>query len=268
MPCIQGLAIAVARTVAICSVLALASQAHAAVEIIGTVPSYDSDVRAKLAATGRFSSVDYFNASAGTPGATNLAQYSSVLVYADAGFADATTLGNNLDAYLRAGGGVVVAVFAIVNGSYGLSASSFGNDFALDSSAVQDGAQAQLGTINIPADPLVAGVTSFDNGSSGYYNSSATLVPGAVDVADYSNGVPLVVKRNIGGVETVNLNFYPPSSNVRGDFWTASTDGTILLANALQTAGVQASVPEPMSLALLGTALAGVGVLRRRQKAA
>jgi len=42
-----------------------------------------------------------------------------------------------------------------------------------------------------------------------------------------------VATRKIGSARRVDLGFFPPSSDVRSDFWNAGTDGDILMANAL-----------------------------------
>jgi hypothetical protein len=43
----------------------------------------------------------------------------------------------------------------------------------------------------------------------------------------------LVATKQLTVGRVAALNFYPPSSNVRSDFWQSSTDGGLLMANAL-----------------------------------
>jgi hypothetical protein len=58
------------------------------------------------------------------------------------------------------------------------------------------------------------------------------------------------------------LNFFPPSGDVQPDFWVGSTDGDLLLANALDFV---VAVPEPGGLTLAGlAALSLIGYRRRR----
>jgi hypothetical protein len=77
------------------------------------------------------------------------------------------------------------------------------------------------------------GVSAFDAGDSSYRPSTFEVWPDAVRVADFSDGRPLVVTRKIGEVRRVDLGFYPVSSDVNSNLWDASTDGTLLIANAL-----------------------------------
>jgi len=67
--------------------------------------------------------------------------------------------------------------------------------------------------------------------------------PGALNadsklIAEWSNGVPLVAELQRGKGRVVVLNFFPPSSDT-GDprFWVSSTDGHLLLSNALAYVG-------------------------------
>ena len=67
-------------------------------------------------------------------------------------------------------------------------------------------------------------------------------------MADWSNVLSLVAVKELPGLgRRVDLNFYPPSSTVRGDFWAVGTDGDWLMANLL----AWAAVPEPSTVVLL-----------------
>jgi hypothetical protein len=250
-----------------------AAVAQASVLIIGApgTSSWNDDVQAKIAGTGLISgSVDVFNAAAGTPSLALLQSYSSVLFYSDTSFNDPIALGNTLADYVDAGGGVVQAVF-----SFHASGIDIGGRWRSGSYDVwAPGSQNEntpltLGTIHQPGSAILTGVTSFSGGSSSYYNTVGALNPGAVAVADWSNGESLIAENltSFNG-RIVGLNFYPPSSDVRNDFWNASTDGALIMANALNHVGngtPSTSVPDGGSmLAMLGVALAALGLIRRK----
>ncbi|MEJ7682321.1 MAG: hypothetical protein WKG06_31620 [Segetibacter sp.] len=79
-------------------------------------------------------------------------------------------------------------------------------------------------------------ISTFDGGSNSFMGTSTTISPGAYRVADWDNEVPLIVaKDNVGPADAkrVDLNFYPPSSDSRSDFWSSSTDGVKIMANSL-----------------------------------
>lgn len=213
------------------------ASAGASVLVCGTFPGYDSDVQAKLAGTGRFAAVDSFNCSAGTPTPSQLASYAAVLVYSDANYADPTALGNELADYADAGGEVVEAVFSF----YSFPPVSLGGRWASGGYDVfgfgspTSGATYSL-VPDVPSSPLLAGVSAFNGGTSNFMEA-VTLAPGSTQVAHWNDGgsTPLVAYN----AHSVGLNFYPPSSDIRSDFWDSSTDGATLLANALlfQTSG-------------------------------
>jgi hypothetical protein len=194
--------------------------------------SWVTEVQSKLVATGRFSQVDIIDASSTTPTLAQLLGYKSVLVWNDLGFSDSTTLGNNLADYVDAGGGVVIAVFTDASEPlFGRFASD--DYYALEPLSQTDGPVLTLGTVYEPGSPLMSGVNSFDGGSSSF-RGTGSLNANAVRVADWSNGDPLIVRRTINGNRRVDLNFFPPSTDSRNDFWVASTDGTTIMANALE----------------------------------
>lgn len=136
-------------------------------------------------------------------------------------------MGNNLATYAEGGGIVVVAVFAL--GTSG--------DLGVEGAIVPllpfvQGDQTEYTELtlvaDVPSSPLLAGVSSFDGGTSSY-NQEVTLAAGATQVAHWSNGTPLVAY--LGNV--VGLNFWPPSSDARADLWKSTTNGAALMANAL-----------------------------------
>ena len=63
---------------------------------------------------------------------------------------------------------------------------------------------------------------------------------GATIIAEYDNGEPLIIVKNQIGPKNVSgafLNFFPPSSDERNDFWDVTTNGDLILANSLKWVG-------------------------------
>ena len=214
----------------------LALPAPAADVLICYSSGYEPDVVAKIQATGRFAVVDEFNCGAGTPTDAQLASYDSVLVYSDSGFIDPTLLGDRLATFVDGGGGVVEAVFA--SGSVPVSGRFESQGYeAFTGSAQSQGAVLNM-VIDDPTHPILAGVVDFNAGTASYHTSNATLQVGGTLIAHYGqNGLPLVATLETHPGRTVGLNFYPPSSTIRADFWDVATDGDLLLANSLEWAG-------------------------------
>lgn len=190
------------------------------------------DVEAKIDAEG-FVAADNFNIQAGTPTLAELQNYQAVMVYTDFGAADPVALGDNLAAYLEGGGAVVDATFTgnvAITGDW--------TQYELYSNTTQSsGTVMTLGTIADPSDPLLTDVTSFNGGTSSFHNTNGTIASGAVVVAEQTDGEPLIIKQeNVGPANTrrVFLNFYPPSIDVRDDFWDTSSDGATIMSNAIR----------------------------------
>src|SRR5579864_758669 len=166
-----------------------------------------AEVQGKLVGTGRFSVVDTFDAGSATPTLAQLQAYDSVLVWSDGTFAD----------YV-----------------------------ALEPQSQSEGSELTLGTVYEPTSPLMSGVNSFDGGTSSFHGTGSPNL-NAVRVADWSDGEPLIIRRTINGNRRVDLNFFPPSTDSRDDFWVASTDGATVMANALDFVG-GACTPAPSGL--------------------
>jgi len=220
-----------------CCLAALARPALAYDVAIWASSSYKDDVLTKLDGTGLFDSVALYDCGSATPTLVELQQYHAVLVFSDGGFASATTMGDNLADYMDGGGGVVIATFAFWNA----------NGLGIEGRIKTDGylpftTDGQSGGSGLTLVPIVANhelldsVASFNGGSAGYHNASISTVAGATEVAQWSNGQPLVAAYEPTGGLIVGLNFYPPSSDIRSDFWDASTDGATLMSNALMFA--------------------------------
>ncbi len=199
------------------------------------LPSWSGDVKAKIMGTGQFNSVSVFDIGSGTPTVEDLKQFSAVLLYTDASAADPILLGDNLAAYIDGGGGVVSAVFATA--SVPIEGKFSTTDYqVMIPDAQTQGTTETLGTIWEPSHPIMEGVTNFDGGTSSYRSTSTSLAPGAYQIADWSDGLFLIAARsNVGPslVNRVDLGFYPPSSDARSDFWVSSSDGALIMANAL-----------------------------------
>src|SRR2546423_8661813 len=209
-----------------------------------------NDAQSKLIATGRFSQVDVIDAHSTTPTVQQLRAYKSVLVWSDSAFADASTFGNNLADYVDGGGGVVIAVFANLSSVLNQVGGRFASEdyFAIEPAGVASGTELTLGTIYEPTSPLLNGVTTFDGGTSSYHINTGTLNTNGVRVADWSNGQPLIARRTINKVQRADLNFFPPSSDVSPDFWTSSTDGVKIMANALEFVGLASCDSAPAGM--------------------
>ena len=193
------------------------------------------DVVTKVQATGLFRTVDSFivgGSGAVTPTLEQLQAYDSVMVFSDAYFLDSTTLGNNLADFVDGGGGVVVQTFAF-NVSPLAGRWDSGGYSPIQIAGQSYGTPLTLGTIFDPGHAIMQGVSAFNGGTSSYHNTGAAN-PNASVIANWSNERPLVVDLQTFNGGIVGLNFYPPSSDTRSDFWVATTDGALLIANALQ----------------------------------
>ena len=212
------------------------------VNIIGPSESatWYSDVISKITSAkntlypGKTLTITQNNNSAYVGSDLTTSNFDCVLIWSDGSYSN-TSLGTNLNSYITAGGGFVICVFA--NASVALPITfSYTNTPTVFPGNQNAGGGLTLGTYT-SSDPLMLGVTSFNIGTAGYGANGLTLQSGATTVAQYSNGNILVAKKTIGTARTVSLNFFPPSSTVRSDFWSSSTNGGELMCNAIIWAG-------------------------------
>jgi hypothetical protein len=203
--------------------------------VAADVQVYSADVQLKLRATGTLGQVDVFNARVDTPTLAQLQKYDAVLVWSNDPFNNSTALGNVLADYVDAGGGVVSALFATGYSpdSLRLGGRWISGDYeivpALSSFSV---GQATLGAVAYPSHPIMNGVASFNGGNTSLRPTLTSVNPGGLIVAQWSDGKTLVAV-STKMHNRVDLGMFPPSSDAFAGFWTPSTDGGKLMANAL-----------------------------------
>ncbi|MEW5940445.1 MAG: HYR domain-containing protein [Chloroflexota bacterium] len=229
-------------------------------------PAWAEDVRTKVVGAGTFTSVDLYDIRSYTPTLAELQAYDAVFVYSNPPYYDSVALGNNLADYLDGGGGLVLATFSFWNYNYypgGISGRLVSGGYLPFTPNGQEGWPHLTLVADLPAHPILNGVSSFDGGNSSYHNTVA-LASGATQVAHWSDNHPLIATKEFGIGKIVGLNFYPTSSDAASyGFWDSSTDGARIMANAISWAGCDTTppivnVPGPMFVEATGASGATV----------
>jgi len=196
--------------------------------------NYYTDVQSKLMATGKFTAVDIFETRFGTPTLSQLQTYDAVLTWNNYSYQNATLLGDVLADYVDAGGGVVVAMYTVGNNARILGRFDSQNYWCINvpsNSYSTYGAQT-LGTVYDPTHPIMEGVSVL-NATNPTISTNSAIMPGAIKISDWSGGKPLVVTKLINGHRRVDLGMRPESNSVDGSEWNSTSDGGLLIANAL-----------------------------------
>ncbi|NQV31708.1 MAG: DUF4347 domain-containing protein, partial [Phycisphaeraceae bacterium] len=199
-----------------------------------------NDVEAKLANLGVFDSITLIDVRYTTPSLETLLTFDSVVVWTSYPLANSTQLGNNLADYVDSGGGVVIQTFATSHDSSLVPQGRWQTDgyHPITQTGMTRDRSPTLGVVAEPGHPIMADVVAFSGGSNSY-RGTGSLVPDAHLIASWSNGSPLVAELTTFEGNIVLLNFFPPSSDASYyyDTWLATTDGDILMGNALTHAG-------------------------------
>ncbi len=203
-----------------------------------STPSWIGDVQSKVMGTGSFVQVDTNIVSGGNPvpAVSNLVNYEGVLAFTDTSYSNGTNMGNALASYIAGGGGVVLATFNYSTGAFGIQGTLLTNGYLPFTLGGVSSPGNQTLVEDVPSHVIFSGVSSFNGGTSSYQNS-VSIANSATQLGHWSGGTPLLAVKELAPGRIVGLNFYPPSSDARADFWVSSTSGGTLMANSLLWAG-------------------------------
>ncbi|MBX3387945.1 MAG: hypothetical protein KF691_00670 [Phycisphaeraceae bacterium] len=212
-----------------------------------TASDTTTDTIAKLIASRRFSGVtNSQDLEVGTPGLSALSPFNALLCWSNFNFLNADAVGNVFADYVDAGGSVVEGVFAVTgNAAFANSRPrgrwiSQGYDITPEgSTGASISTPATLGAFVLPNNPIATFVRKFDGGTFAYRQGNNPLLRGQ-RIMNWSDGKMLTSMHNFR--KRVDLGFYPPSSDAAGN-WNPRTDGTWIMANALDYAVRHAPCP-------------------------
>lgn len=206
-----------------------------------------ADVVTKLSAFPDLS-IDVYNLLYNPlPNLSQLMAYDAGLVWAN--YALGSAPGDLISDYVDAGGGVVT-MFTADLGYWGLGGKYLSTGKNLLPSSAYTGNPVELGQTVIPNHPIMQGVANFKNYM--YRMVTHDTINGGIIVARYSSGEVLVAVSPSGKI--VSLNFFSASMDVLSGSWDSSTDGALLMHNALLfVAGKASYQPTKVSVSAYGS---------------
>jgi len=210
-----------------------------------TNPAWNTEVAELIQCSGEFEGVGVWDLTSATPTLADLQAYHAVLVWNDKALPSASALGDVLADFVDAGGGLVLGYGPVVQGLSVTGRLASGGYLPIAGPMPAQTPGGNLGYAirpehywlpGIAGHPLVYGVNQFDGGSASQRASGLVPAVGAVSVADWEDGQPLIVATDpadIGQGRVVLLNFFTPSDQSKSQSWVADTDGARAMANAL-----------------------------------
>jgi Abnormal spindle-like microcephaly-assoc'd, ASPM-SPD-2-Hydin/Secretion system C-terminal sorting domain len=241
-------------TISIAIVTASSAFALPKILILGAEQTaWIQDIQTKLQNTGQFAEVDIQqipSAGGSLPTLSQLQGYGSVMVFSDYGVG--AGLGTILAQYADGGGGVVVCMFCL--GSAIAIDASFNNTTynVITPGNYTEGTASTIGTVSMPSHPIMNGVSSVNGGTESFRTTSTTLNGNGFVIASWNDGTIMVAARTAVGAlakaRRVDINMFPVSTAQYSGGWLPSTNGDILMANAMTWAAGGGAPPSELNL--------------------
>ena len=140
------------------------------------------DVYNKLNATGIFINIDVYNIAVETPSTSTMSDYDAILVWANSQILDPAAFGNNLAAYIEAGGGVVTSMFALYDGNSNAIEGNFATNYRVINPGLNFSSTSMGVTYSNSDHPIINEYVSFDGGSSSFHGTGLSLTSGSTSI--------------------------------------------------------------------------------------
>ena len=158
-------------------------------------------LRSQILAEPGVAAVDLFDAGAATPTLAQLANYDVVVPFCNSAYDNPTAMGDVLADFADTGGLVVAFNFDWHVAPFNLAGRWMTGGYTpFNANAATLFTDSTLGTF-LAAHPLMQEVTALN----GHFRHSVALAPGATQVAEWADGVPLIAVKQTG----VGINNYP-----------------------------------------------------------
>lgn len=174
--------------------------------VVHTAPNSAPPLVSAIQATMVFQNVAELNVQMTAPTAADLTPYDAVLVLINASMSDPVAVGDQLADFYDGGGRIVLLNGAQCTGFYVQGRFDTGG-YHVVTPGPPNPTMDTLGMILEPESPLAAGLTMLPS-----YNQHCAVTPvgGATVVASYATtGDPLIIRKDVGGRQRVDLNFFP-----------------------------------------------------------
>ena len=203
---------------------------------IGDQFGYLDDVAQYLVNSGRFVSVTTMNGHYFTPTLSELQMFDGVLVFGWANWDDPTAIGNLLADFVDNGGRLMVAGAAnSSDGPWQIAGRFNTQNYWLIKPASEEYPNPgpySMGTIYYPEHPIMSNVNSVIAGDK--LKSGAIVNPGTTRLADFTDGTPLAVIKEQDGNRRVDISFVVFTNRVSQYGIDTTSDGELLVINALE----------------------------------
>jgi len=174
--------------------------------------------------------------SSGMPSFQQLLTYNATFcTFGWSAISNANSLGSLLNSYVESGGSLIIAMENFGNNT-GLQpltiGSTFSNDYyaILPSNNFQSYGSSSM-TVLDSSHPILSGVTDFAGGPCS--DRAGTWSTNAHQVAQWSDGTPMIGTMNIGTTRRVDLSFFPIPNPPYSCGWPISSTGMTILSNSL-----------------------------------